>query len=294
MRRSRTRFALVGSTAFLVSGMLLAAASPAGAVTIGRLAPGTSPGTVCDNSPFDIVNPTVSSGPNYEVPSYGVAIGAWSTNAAAGAGQQLELKIFRPLSGDTFLQVGHDGPRNLTPSSVNTFSGLNIPVKPGDLIGLNDGNADDVPNACAFVGPDDLVQRGGNLNDGEQGLFGGPSADYVNVTAVVKPTNAFTFGATTRNKKKGTASLTVNVPAPGGTLTLTGNGLKSASSSGAHASAIPVSGPAAVQLKIKPKGKTRKKLNASGKAKVTAQITYTPTDGDPNSLQQKVKLKKRI
>ena len=295
MRRSRTKAARFGITALLVGGVLLAAASPAGAVTIGRLAPGTNPPTECTNSPFDIVNPTVSSGPSYAVPSYGAAIVAWSTNASAGAGQQLELKVFRPVAADTFQQVGHDGPRGLTPSTVNTFSGLNIPVKPGDLIGLNDGNAVDVENACAFAGgPDNLLQSSGNLNDGQVGEFGDPVPDYVNVTAVVKPTNTFTFGSVTRNKKQGTAFINVNVPAPGGTLELTGKGLKSASSSGAHASTIQVSGPATVQLKIKSKGKTRKRLNASGKAKVTANVTYTPTDGDPNSVQQKVKLKKRI
>jgi hypothetical protein len=44
---------------------------------------------------------------------------------------------------------------------------------------------------------------------------------------------------------------------------------------------------------IKPKGKAKKKLNAKGKAKVTANVTYTPDGGDPNTQSKKIKLVKR-
>jgi hypothetical protein len=39
------------------------------------------------------------------------------------------------------------------------------------------------------------------------------------------PSNAFSFGKVKKNRKKGTATLTVIVPGPG-TLTLAGKGLK--------------------------------------------------------------------
>ena len=43
------------------------------------------------------MQPTVTSGNTYVVPAGGVAITSWSTNAAAGAGQQLKMKVFRKI-----------------------------------------------------------------------------------------------------------------------------------------------------------------------------------------------------
>ena len=43
----------------------------------------------------------------------------------------------------------------------------------------------------------------------------------------------------------------------------------------------------------KPKGTAKTKLNARGKAKVVAEVTYTPAGGAPNTESTKVKLVKR-
>jgi hypothetical protein len=273
-----------------LAGISLAAAAPqAGAVTIGQLAPGSSPPTICSNpSPFDLLTPTVSSGSSYVVPSYGQSISSWSTNAAAGAGQTLALKVFRLVSGATYQVVAHDVPRTLVPSTINTFP-VNLPVKSGDVIGVNDGSVD---NACVFLNPDPLFQRNGDLADGQSGTFDSSGTTArVNATAIVKPVNTFTFGALTRNKNKGTATLAVNLPAPG-EVTVGGKGVKGAAA-GARLSKT-VSAPGTTKLKIKPKGRTRVKLGDTGKATVKAKVTYTPTDGDPNTKKRKVKLKKNL
>jgi hypothetical protein len=107
----------------------------------------------------------------------------------------------------------------------------------------------------------------------------------------VKPSNAFTLGALTRNKKKGTATLAVNVPNPG-ELTGSGQGVKVASTGGAVISKSVAAGPA--QLLIKAKGKKKRKLNETGKVKVNPTITYTPTGGNPSIQSTKVKLKKKL
>jgi hypothetical protein len=285
----------MASAAFAGTLALLASASPAGAVTVGQLAPGTSPPAPCISSPFDLVQPTVTSGNTYEVPQFGATITSWSHNAAVGAGQMLTFKVFRPVSGLTFQQVAHDGPRSIAPSTVNTFS-VNLAVKPGDLIGLNDVNATiSNPNACFFAAPGDTIpERAGNLADGESGLFDSLDTDArINLTAEVKPSNAFGFAALTRNKKKGVAFLAFDVPGPG-QLALSGKGVKRlAAGAGAHSS-LAVTGPGIAKLKVKATGKKRAKLLDTGKVKVITQVTYTPTGGDPNTLTRKVKLKKNL
>jgi len=92
--------------------------------TIGQLAPGTSPPASCGGGPFDSFNQTVTSGSSYVVPSTGVKVTSWSTNAAAaGVGQQmLEMKIFRKVAEPlTYKVVGHDGPHPITPGVLNSF-----------------------------------------------------------------------------------------------------------------------------------------------------------------------------
>lgn len=71
----------------------------------------------------------------YAVPPQGGAITTWSTLAGGAAGQLLGLKVFRPIGPGTYLVVGEDAPRPLTPNGLNTFP-VGIPVQSGDVIGL--------------------------------------------------------------------------------------------------------------------------------------------------------------
>jgi hypothetical protein len=106
---------------------------------------------------------------------------------------------------------------------------------------------------------------------------------------VLDPSNTLAFGRIVRNKKKGTATLTVNVPNPG-ELTASGNGVKAA---GAAVISKTVTAPGAAQLLIKAKGKKKRKLNDTGRVKLNVAVRFTPTGGDPRTQSIKVKLKKR-
>lgn len=187
--------------------LLMSAQALAASTTIGRLAPNRSeyiyeppyytyhyypPEAVC-STPEDLLQPNVSSGAGYVVPANGETITAWSTNATAGAGQTVTLKVFRKTAEpSTYEVVGHDGPRSLTPGTstmgtVNTFSGLSIPVQPGDVIGLYPDNASTVPDACMSPsGSNSYLFSGTNLSDGFSAPFSSAAGDLLNVSAVVQ------------------------------------------------------------------------------------------------------------
>jgi hypothetical protein len=97
-----------------------------------------------------------------------------------------------------------------------------------------------------------------------------------------EPSNEFEFGKVKKNKRKGTAKLTVNVPGAGD-LDLA----KTKKVKGAEKRA-PSEG--SVKLKVKPKGKARQKLADKGKAKVKAEVTYTPDGGDANTKHKRIRL----
>jgi hypothetical protein len=298
--------ARLGLAAFLASLVALASASAATAsTTIGQLAP-TSTTPACNAGPIDFFNQTVTSGTGYVVPAGGVAVTSWSTFVPAGAGQMLVMKVFRKIGEPGIYQVvGHDGPRQLTPVGVNTFP-VNIAVKPGDVLGLNDSTATTATNTCLFSVPGEIspFERVGDLADGGAGNFipTGDADNRLNVSAVVgfEPSNAFSFGKLKRNTNAGTAVLKVNVPGPG-KLELTGKGVKPQRQ--ARASALvskTVAAAGTVKLAIKPKSKVKKKLNDQGTAKVKVKITYTPDGtatgdvvGDPKTQTKRVKLVKK-
>jgi hypothetical protein len=271
--------------ACLTAGSLAASVSPAAAsVTIGQLAPGNPTATCGHILPADWAQPTVTSGNPYVVPGAGT-ITSWSHNAATTGGQTLTMKVFRKVTDPTFYQVvGHDGPRPLAGGLLNTFP-ASIPAKPGDILGLNTGPPADT--ACAFSVPGEsyLLRGPGNLADGQSAAFGSEADFRLNVSAEFLPSNSFTLGKAKRNKKKGTATLTVHVPNPG-ELALSGKGVKAVA-----AKSAPAAGK--VELLIRAKGKKKRKLNETGKVKVNPKVTYTPTGGDPSTQSRRLKLKKR-
>ena len=293
----------LGVAASLAALSLAASASTAaGAVTFGQLAPGTPPLTSCSGEfPEDRFNTTGGSGNSYVVPGAGTIV-SWSTNAAAGPGQMLTMKIFRKSAGPMdYSVVGHDT-RPLTPGTVNTFPvAIPIPVQAGDVLGLNTAN--DAPgdaNACQFASPGAVqLAYSGNVLDGQVATFELADPNFnvnvaaefepSNAAAVPKPSNTFTLGKTQRNQKKGTATITVDVPNPG-KLTGSGSGVSAA---GAAVISKQV-GAGQAQLLIKAKGKKKRKLNDTGKVTLNVAITYTPTGGDPRTRSVKVKLKKNL
>ncbi len=101
--------------------------------------------------------------------------------------------------------------------------------------------------------------------------------------AVTANFTAFKFGKKVkRNKKKGTALLTVNVGGPG-TLAVSGKKIKKRSKTATAAGNV--------KVPIVPKGKAVKALRRTGKAKVQVQLFYVPTGGTASTLTRKVQLR---
>ena len=165
-----------------------------------------------------------------------------------------------------------------SPASVVAGQQLGLLIaRPGESYTLRDRSDDPCP------GQEFFSASGGPF-------MAEPIFDFV-FAVFVKPSNAVTLGAITRNKKKGTATLPVNVPNPG-ELTGSGNGVKASSAGRAVISKSVGAGQA--QLLIKAKGKKKKQLNQKGKVKLSVAVTYTPTGGDPSTQSVKVKLKKNL
>ena len=282
--RPRNLFAALLSLGVLAALPLTVGASPAGAsVTIGQL-PDPNPGN-CDAG-VDFVQLGVSSGNQYLVPGAGT-ITSW-TVAAGGDRGTLTMKIFRKVGDPARFQVvGHAGPQTRTPggTTANTFP-ANIRVRPGDLLGLHTVTA----TPCAFKDPGGRTAAfSEDLADGAAAMFRLQAEFDLDIQAVFVPDNTFILGGTTRNKKKGTATLTVNVPNPG---ELTGSG-KDVRVAGAAVISTTVTAPGDVKLTIRAKGKKLRKLKDKGKVNVAPSITYTPTGGDPSTQSRKLKLKKK-
>jgi hypothetical protein len=160
-----------------------------GAVTIGQLAP-NSPASET-SADTDRAQPSVVLGNPYVVPATGGVtawvLTSWSHNAAADVGQELTMKVFRKVADPlTYTVVGHDGPRPLTPSIVNTFQ-TSLPVKAGDVLGNNSKSP--AENASYFPAPgESFIDLQPGLADGQMGTFV-ESADplLLNISAVLEP-----------------------------------------------------------------------------------------------------------
>jgi hypothetical protein len=233
------------------------------------------------------MQPTVTSGTPYVVPANGVRITAWSTLANSTTNQQLTLRIFRPLGGASYLAVAHDGPRTLSPSAINTFP-VSIAVNRGDILGDDSSGTSNFPVACMFGVPGETYWTSfpnPSPDDGHSGTFTSGNNQRLNVKAEVEVTNAFSFGAATRNKKKGTATLTVNGAGPG-TFSLAGKGLKAQQASLGNVVGT-------VSIPVIAIGKLKKKLRSRGKAKTTGSVTFTPEGGTANVQSAPLKLIKK-
>jgi hypothetical protein len=179
----------------------------------------------------------------------------------------------------------------LVPGLLNTFP-ASVPVKPGDVLGINGTSL--ATTACVFpASGDSYLGRIGNLADGESAAFSSTPGYRLNLSAVFVYSNSFTLGEVNRNKKKGTATLTVDVPNLG-ELALSGKGVKTQRAGSGAVASKTVNAAGTVKLLIEAKGTKRRKLNKTGKVKVNPKVTYTPTGGDPSTQSKRLKLKKRL
>ncbi len=145
------------------------------------------------------------------------------------------------------------------------------------------------------------IDRGGVCPETDQrGLFRAPAAPCdagaveVGATTTLPPpppppppappSNDISFGAVTRDKNKGTATLAVSVPGAG-ELALAGDGLKAATAT--------ATGPGEVALSVKAAGKAKRQLRRKGKKTLRPSVTFTPAGGTANTESTSVKLVRR-
>lgn len=199
-------FALTAVVAFA-----LLAAGAVAQVTVGQVAPTPNPEAFCEETlPFDEFQTAVSSGASYAVPAPGGVITSWSTNAGPGAGQKLELKVFRPIGPGAYTVVGHDIARALVPSTLNTFP-VSIPVQAGDVVGThvfgNVGLETSTPTACLFETGSVLDKFGWKQGNAATGASFGQENEgselRLNISATVLPPPALTSLLTVRGSIKG-------------------------------------------------------------------------------------------
>jgi hypothetical protein len=260
-----------------IAGLLAAAPSHA-AVTLGQLAP-FPPSPDCTPT-RDYLQPSITGGNLYVARQAGT-ITSWSTRSS-GAGATYVFKIFRRTTDpDVFTVVAQAPPRTLT-AGINTVP-VNIAVRSGDMIGLNESG---LPNSCTFPQPGDgVLTRSGDLDDGESGGFAPQNDVRLNLSAVLVPSNDFAVAAITRDRKRGSATVIVNVSNPG-VIAMTGKGLKKRATKNIAVART-------VQFQIAAAGARKRKLGRTGKVTLTPTLTFTPTGGDPAAKPVTVKLRKR-
>lgn len=106
-----------------------------------------------------------------------------------------------------------------------------------------------------------------------------------NGTILVKARNHFTIGKLKRNRKKGTATLTIAIPEPGAIVT-SAKGIKKATVRAAKGGTV--------KVPLKAVGKSLKRLTAKGRLKAKLKIAYSPVGGDTSTQQHRITLQKKL
>ena len=160
------------------------------------------------------------------------------------------------------------GPSRTLTSGINTVP-VSIAVRSGDMIGINESGG---ANSCTFSQPGDgVLTRGGSLSDGASGTFAPQNNVRLNLSASLVPSNDFNIAAITPDRKRGSATVIVNVSNPG-VVTMSGKGLKK----GHISKNVAVAG--TVQFQIASAGAKQRKLEKTGK------VTLSP---DPDLLPER-------
>jgi hypothetical protein len=299
----------LGSLALAFGLMAMASPASAGAATtVGELFPADNLcGPMVPGPPSPTFLQTTSPGNRYAAPSAGV-ITSWSHQAGPGP-PELRLKVARPTGENSYTITGQSSFEDPDPNVVNTFGGVRIPVRTGDVIGFavrvsgSCGRASATGYGTSSIGSDVPPETNAEFTpvptfqlsvsaslepdcDGD-GLGDETQDPEISSCSPPPPVRCddFSLGRVTKNKKKGTAKLTVNVPCAGE--------LALAKTKNVKADEEIAEGEGDERLTIKPRGKAKRRLRTKGKAKVTVEVTYAPTGGQPSTQSEKLKLKRR-
>jgi hypothetical protein len=292
-----------------LAGMLLfAAGASAASVQIGQLAPSNTDGG-CDGC-TNLQVETVSPAPSYEVPAGSWTLTSWSAQGGLKGGS-VKLRIFRPTAiPGQFRLVAETPLETIAPATIATFP-AEIPVEPGDRLGLETGPGTGGPNyypstysaplgnrEYGVVGAPTVGQTVGTGGEFEVGNSGGhllniaatltSPTESVGVTSsgegsIVAPVPTTGSSgppapapATVRlaklKKNRGKGTANVFARVSGpGSLTLTGKGIVKTSGTSQKAGLV--------KLAVIAKGATKRLLTRTGKAKVLATIVFAPAGG---------------
>jgi hypothetical protein len=221
-------------------------------------------------------------------------IDRWNVLLGAGTdAQKIRIRIVHPASPNTFTVISSGALHDVAAGAGMYSFTDHLQASAGDQVGLESEGAKSIVWRAPSIGGTQVECGPGAPPDGgTTGPCGSPYSNQEHTfNADFDPSNTLALGALTRNKKKGTATLSVNAPNPG-ELTGSGNGVKASSAGRAVISKSVPAG--AAQLLIKAKGKKKRKLNETGKVKLNVAITFTPTGGDPSEQSLKVRLKKKL
>jgi hypothetical protein len=275
LRMNRVRRRLAAVLAFACLG--LATAAPASAsVTVGQVPSDPPPGVTCPAG--DYLQPSVTSGTLYIAKQAGT-ITSWTTYSG-GPGTYV-FKVFRRTSDPDIFQV-------IATSSEQTLSqGLvsfpaNIGVRSGDMIGFHKGG---VGSSCTISAAGDAVlQAASDLTPGTQGPFVPLTDRRLNLAANLAPSNEFHVTQLTRNPRRGTANIVIQVSNPG-VFTLSGKALRKRQVSRS------LVGAGTIIFHLSAGAGAKRTLARKGAVRVGVALTFAPTNGDPSTQTVAVKLR---
>jgi hypothetical protein len=294
--------------AVMLTSLCLAAGASAATVQLGQLAPATTDGGCDDCTNLQVE--TASPAPSYEVPSGSWSLTSWSAQGGLKGGS-VRLRIFRPTAiPGQFRLIAETPLETIAAATIATFP-AEIPVEPGDRLGLETGpgmgGANNYPSTYSAplgnrqygaVGEPKVGQTVGTGGEFEVGNANGhllniaatltsppesPGITSSGEGAIVVPAPATGSSgppapapASVRlaklKKNRGKGTANVFVQVSGaGSLALTGKGI--VKTSGAS------KGAGVVKLGVIAKGATKRLLIKTGKAKVLATIVFAPAGG---------------
>jgi hypothetical protein len=282
----------MGRKGFLVAALIVAAlavstASAQAAVTIGsRLQASATTNMPGCNIPCTVTNLAL---PLADIEQFGLTspvngtVTSWRVKA--NTGPNLRLRVLRPAGSVAFTGVGTSGPAGFAGPGVSNPIPTSLPIKVGDSIGVDNPNSNLILATLAGA-TTGFWNVDGPLTDGATRIVDGTGSNTeVLVQATIEPSNTVTFGAVIRNKKKGTARITVGVP-NAGQLVASGTGVKTAANSSL--------GPSDLQLALSATGKKQRKLRKTGKVTIAPSFTFTPNNGAAGTSSTSLKLVKKL
>jgi hypothetical protein len=298
---------IAGLTGTLV---LALTATAHGSQLIGQT--GTNAGSCTNDEAY--VQKTLTSGPGYSPSAYGV-ITSWQAAGDPDPAQTLVLMVLRPDSASQFSNVGNDVVRTLAPNTLNTFTGLRLPIEASQRIAVYQPPGSHA--SCDFPSGNSSDADGysvpynvGIPPIGQPFDYSGSDDGYrVNAQAVVEPdTDRDVFGDETQDKCVGTAGTANGCPSTvaisklkqkgdtkvRATVTVPGAGRLQVKSAGKATKSVTknLTATAVQHLKLTLK-LTRSAINqlqTNGTLKLKLKAVYTPPGGSPGSATAKKKL----